>query len=234
MKKKVIVGILVLLGLYALFFIGVKLYYGESYTSLVSQLEGEVYYLKRVDGNLALFKSQANMENEELLYSHAGKGDTGSGFNDNITDFHLDEETGVITFIAMYEGEWTEFEYNKGNVTRKGPEDEKDIIGPSYEEVIVKDTRAYIDQGSIYVTRNNETIRLKDVGSNYDQNYNTYLVLEISPDGRYLIYCDSRNSIFRGILDMFLPGKINNKYVIDLETKKVSTYIDTMDIVWIQ
>lgn len=234
MKKKVIVGILVLLGFYALFFIGVKLYYGESYTSLVSQLEGEVYYLKRVDGNLALFKSQANMENEELLYSHAGKGDTGSGFNDNITDFHLDEETGVITFIAMYEGEWTEFEYNKGNVTRKGPEDEKDIIGPSYEEVIVKDTRAYIDQGSIYVTRNNETIRLKDVGSNYDQNYNTYLVLEISPDGRYLIYCDSRNSIFRGILDMFLPGEINNKCVIDLETKKVSTYIDTMDIVWIQ
>ncbi|MPN56036.1 hypothetical protein SDC9_203722 [bioreactor metagenome] len=33
---------------------------------------------------------------------------------------------------------------------------------------------------------------------------------------------------------MFLPGEINNKYVIDLETKKVSTYIDTMDIVWIQ
>ncbi len=234
MKKIMFRIIIILICVYSALLIGTKLYYGSASTSLLNQLEGDIYYLKRVDGISTLFKSQANMSNEQLLYSHVGKGNTNDGSNDNIIDFHVNEDTDSINFVAMHEGKWTEYEYKNGNVTRMLPMDDKDIASSYYDEVVAKDTRAYIDEGSIYVTRNNKTTLLKDVGSNYDQNYSTYMVLEMSPDGRYLIYCDSRNFLAMEILDMFLPGEINNKYIIDLETNKVSTYIDAINIVWVQ
>lgn len=179
---------------------------------------------------MTLFKSNADLTNEVLIYRNQDE----EGANNNVIDLSLDKDTGSVTFIAKYQGVWTEYEYVDGEVKRRFAVDNQINFLWNYENVIVGNTRAFIDEGSIYVTQNNETRLIKDIGKNYDQNYSTYLVLGISPDERYIIYCDGRNSLIKALLDGLIPGGINNKYIYDLETNESSTYVDAMDIIWIQ
>lgn len=235
MKKKLIIFLGVLIGIYIVFVVGMKLYYGGPSNELLNQLKGEIYYLKRVNGELALFSANADTTNEKLLYSHDGKGETNSGTNDNIISLEVDKETGIVTFVAMYDGLWTEYEYNQGKVTRLFRADNEKIVSLPCDNITVGNTHVSIDDsGSIYLTRNNEKRILKEFKGSYDQNYSTYLLLGISPDEKYLIYADHRNSLGIHFLESLIPGGINMTYVIDLETKEESTFIDATDFVWIQ
>lgn len=230
MKKVLFRGLMILICSYIVLLVGVNLFFKGQSKQLLNQLQGEIYYTKRIDGILTLFKSNADLTNEVLIYRNQDE----EGANNNVIDLSLNKDTGSVTFIAKYQGVWTEYEYVDGEVKRRFAVDNQINFLWNYENDIVGNTRAFIDEGSIYVTQNNVTRLIKDIGSNYDQNYSTYLVLGISLDERYIIYCDGRNSLTKALLDGLIPGGINNKYIYDLETNESSTYVNAMDIIWIQ
>ena len=111
--------ILTIIGiLFVVFILGSNVYgYVKDtiYKDILDNLEGELYYLKRVDGSLTLFKSDANLKNEKLLYSHKGKGEDGYGdYNDNIIDYFFDSEKNTLNFVAMHNGDWRLFTLTEG------------------------------------------------------------------------------------------------------------------------
>lgn len=232
MKKKIIIVLLVLLGIYGLFLIGVKVHYGFENKSVMNRLEGEIHYLERVDGNLVLMKSNANLTNKEVLYNHAGLGETNSGQNHNVIDYEIQPETNEITVIAMYDNEWSRLKVEQGVGTYYGPEEYGDTSYDEITKLSQNNVTVELINGSIYLTKNNEKTCIKDIGNNYDQNYNSYYLSALSPDGRYLIYTDMRNSLIISFLDALVPWNITYTYVMDLETNEVSPYRNISDITW--
>lgn len=65
-----------------------------------------------------MFKQDANLDNETLLYSHKGnkKIKTG-GYNDNITDFYYDSNSKTVTFIVM-DDDWSVFSIREGRINQ--------------------------------------------------------------------------------------------------------------------
>lgn len=201
---------------------------------IIKDLQGEIYYKKRIDGTNTLFKSDANLQNEKLVYSHKDKGNDSFGdYNDNIIDYSMDTENDTISFIAMNDGDWSLFSLQEGenNPTLIGDSDyyiHTDYIKKSTENLVVTQ-----ESGSLYITEDGETKRIKKFYGLYDDKFTGYRPIGFSPDGRYLIYHSMENLTFIGtILTSSISNSNGHTYIMDLDTGKSTRFIDVSNIQW--
>lgn len=204
-------------------------------SKIVSNLEGQLFYLKRVDGVNTLFKSDANLQNEQLLYSHKGKGKDGYGsYNDNIIDFYFDRKNKTISFIAMNNGNWSMFSLTEGNdhpflIEKADFLPKTDYIKDSTEKLTVTQKK-----GSLYITENSKEKRIKKFYGAYDQKFTGYSPIGFSPDGNYLIYHSMEHLTSIGtILQGMVTDSYGHYYIMDLRTGKSTRFIDASNFQWI-
>lgn len=208
--------------------------------SIVENLEGEIYYTKRIDGVLTVFRSDANLENEELVYSHKGRGeDSSGGYNDNVINFYYNKENDNLTFIAMDKGEWSLFYLKEGqdNPTLLERDGHNNFNYLEFNTDYIKDnidkTSVIDKEGSIYLIENNEERLLKKFYGAYDEKFTGYRVKGFSPDGKYLIYYSMEHLTSLGtIMESFFDSKIGHNYIMDISTGKSTRYVDADNIQW--
>lgn len=208
---------------------------------IVRNLKGEIYYTKRVDGVLVLFKSDADLKNEKLIYSHKGKGkDSYVGYNDNIIDFHYEKENDTITFVAMNDGNWSLFSLKEGDKSAtviKSLEDEKGKVMMSNTEYIKNETEnltAIQRKGSIYIIKDGKEKCIKKFYGIYDFKFTGYNPIGFSPDGKYLIYRSMEHLTPIGtLIEGAISGSCGNTYIMDISTGKSARYIDVYNIQWV-
>jgi len=241
MKKPITLAlaaiVLLLVGVFAWNKVGLAINKG-----IVSNLEGRLFYEKRVDGVLTLFSSDANLEKETLLYSHKGKGrDSYGSYNDNIIDYCFYPESGKIEFIAMNQGDWCLFELaqGKGEAVLLGQVDEKLEFDFSngergYIQNAFGSVSAEARKGSIYLIEDGSERCIKKFYGIYDGKFTGFSPVGFSPDGRYLIYKSMGHlSPLGTIIDGMLTGHVGKSYIMDLETGKSASYKDIYRITWI-
>lgn len=203
-------------------------------SNIVANLQGEIYYTKRVNGINTLFKSDANLQNEKLLYSHKGKGKNNSGYNDNIIDFYYDIESGIIDFIAMDDGEWSIFsiiegENNPTKIVQGSFLEKTDYLKKQLDGLAVSEKN-----GSIYLIENGEEKCVKKFYGIYDEKFTGYGCIGVSPNGKYLIYSSNGQlTPFGAILEEFFSGSSRHNYIMELSTGKTTRFIDVSNIQWI-
>jgi len=72
-KTKVLIALVLFL---VILFRSIHFYTEMKRDSFLENVNGKIYYLKRDEGILKLYKSDADLKNEELIYSHYEKGET--------------------------------------------------------------------------------------------------------------------------------------------------------------
>jgi hypothetical protein len=203
---------------------------------ILTNLQGEIYYKKRVDGIQTLFKSDANLQNEILIYSHKGKGD-----NDNILDYSIDIENETISFIAMNDGDWSLFSLEEGednpaliNIVDELVDSKSYLANTHYIKKSTKNLIVTQESGSLYITENDETKCVKKFYGLYDDKFTGYRPIGFSPDGRYLLYHSMENLTFIGtVLGSFIDdSSYGHNYIMDLDTGKSTRFIDVSNIQW--
>lgn len=210
-------------------------------SDILLNIEGQIIYKKRVDGVNTLFRSDANTNNEELVYSHKGKGmDSYGRFNDNIIDYHYDLESGTIDFVAMDNGEWSMFSLNEASgvaillgeaqlIPHSTSMMETDYIKKSTEKINV-----IAREGSLYIIESGLERRVKKFYGFYDDKFTGYSPIGFSPNGEYLIYHSMEHLTPLGtIIDSMMTQSVGHVYVMDLQTQKSARYIDATKFQWI-
>lgn len=84
---------------------------GDFNSDLLNELKGDILYLKRDDDLIMkIYHSNANLENEQLIYAHQDSID-----NHNIIDLSYNSETNSIIFTAFDDeiSQWSLFELNE-------------------------------------------------------------------------------------------------------------------------
>lgn len=205
---------------------------------ILNNLKGQVFYTKRVDGVLTLYKADADMKNEKLIYSNVGNGNYDNGDkNDNIIDFCYFPETGRIEFEAVYKGKFSILGIKEGETTPiyiREPEEKKKVLDDY--RVVEMDTNyiscknanmeVYEKKGSIYMKSNGEEKCIKRFIGMYSDKFTGYRPVGLSPDGKYLVYNDLGK-----ILGLIVGNK--KQYIMDLETGKSTQYINSdLNIQW--
>lgn len=246
MKKK----LLLLIGLivFIVIILNIFTYLKSTINSdIVKNLEGQIYYKKRVDGVNTLFKSDANLQNKKLIYSHKGKGkDSYGSYNDNILDYYYDRERQTISFIAMNDGDWSLFSLKEGekNATLINKAGINNVEVEKHSRSFMSNTdyikkqsqkRTVIQkQGSIYIIENGEERCIKKFYGIYDDKFTGYRPMGFSPDGNYLIYHSMEHlTSFGTLLESFFNDSYGHKYIMDLSTGKSTRFIDASDIQWV-
>lgn len=236
MKKKVVIVSLSIILIWVLFFIVDKVSISGN-SDILKDLEGEIYYTKRVDSVLTLFKANANLKNEQLIYSHKGKGETGfDDFNDHIRDYYVDRETGTIQFIAMNDGDWSLFSLTEGSSSPTFIRKEDFIQKTDYIKLSTDKLSVASKKGSIYLTENGQEKCIKKFRGIYDEKFTGFTPLGFSPDGNFLVYHSMEHltpfgSIFEGIISN--SDFYGHTYIMDLETGKSTRFIDAYNFQWI-
>lgn len=201
MKRKllILVSVIIFVSVFIYAFWGFK---KSVNADIVTKLEGQIYYTKRVDGILTLYKSNTNLENEKLIYSHKGKGkDNFGSYNDNVLDYCYDIKSGDISFVAMNNGEWSLFSLKEG-------ENNAILINKQEKNIYLENTD-YISnhqgeitdiqkEGSIYIVENGKERCIKKFYGLYDDKFTGYSPVGFSPDGKYLIYHSMGHLTFLG------------------------------------
>ncbi|TCO73774.1 hypothetical protein [Marinisporobacter balticus] len=207
-------------------------------SKIIDDLSGEIYYTKRVDESLALYKSDANMKNEKLIYNNKGNGKLKSGeSNDNIGDFGFFPEIGKIEFEAVYNGKWSILGIKEGETKPIYIRESKEVKVLDNYRVVEIDTdyircknanlEIYEKQGSLYMKKNGQEKCIKRFIGMYSEKFTGYRPVGLSPDGKYLVYSN---------LGAFLGTIIHEKkqYIMDLKTGKSTEYISfSSDIQWV-
>lgn len=236
MKKKIIVGILLLLLFIVVAFNLFQYFTRDSTNSqLLSELEGTIYYTERVDGINTLFKSDATTQNKTLIYSHKGKGkDSYGGHNDNIIDFYYDKINKTFYFIAMDNGDWTLFSLKEGEnkpivLQKDVMETETDYIHNQF-----KNLTATSKKGSLYLLEDGNETSIKKFYGMYDEKLTGYDSIGFSPDGNYLVYHSMEHlTPFGSLLEGFVKNTFGNTYILDLSTMESAKFINAYKIQWI-
>lgn len=237
MKRKLL--IIVSLFLFICIFFSSSIYFKNTINSkIVKNLEGQIYYTKRVDDISTLFKSDANLKNEKIIYSHKGKGKDGyGGNNDNIIDYYYDIKSNIINFIAMNNGDWSLFSIKEGEDTATliSKADEWDpAISPNYISNKEEDISINEEKGSIYITKNGETKCIRKFYGLYDEKFTGYRTIGLSPDGKFLIYYSAGHLTPLGtIIEGFINDSVGHNYIMDLSTGKSTRFKDVSNIQWI-
>lgn len=235
MKKKIILGLLLTV---IISFLSFEFFQGsanDTNPEVTADLEGTIYFTERVDGVLTLFKSDATMENKTLVYSHKGKGTTGSGdYNDNIIDFHYDKSSQTLYFIAMQNGSWSLFSLHESEDTptllqKEVMETETDYLKNEYEN-----QTATSKKGTLYLlSEGNEKI-IKKFHGLYDEKFTGYRPTGFSPDGKHLVYHSMEHATPLGtILKGMVAESVGNTYIMDLSTMESAEYVDAYNIQWV-
>lgn len=205
---------------------------------ILNELEGEIYYTKRIDLTLMLFKYNCDLYNEELIYSHKGKGFANqSDYNDNILNFNFDIESKIITFTAMNEGEWSIFTIKEGEeeATLVRNAKESELITTNYIRNLNNTFNIFEREGSLYIRENDTEKLIKRFYGIYDDKFTGYRIKGISPDGKYLIYTSNGAlTLIGGILNGTLTSFKKQEYIMDLETYKSTKFFDYHTMQWIE
>lgn len=237
MKKKLMIGILLLIFIMVISFNVFQYLRSNIHSELLSGLKGTIYYTERVgvDGVLTLFKSDAALQNKELLYSHKGKGKDGyGGYNDNIIDFYYDKTSQTIYFIAMNNGSWSLFSLKEGAdkpilLQKEVMQTDTDYIQNQFNNRNVSSK-----QGSLYLKENGNEKMIKKFYGIYDEKFTGYHPIGFSPDGKYLVYHSMEHlTAFGTIIEGFFNNTVGNTYLMDLSSMKSTKYIDAYHIQWI-
>jgi len=211
---------------------------------VLSQLEGNIFYIKRDNNSiLNLYSSDANLENQKLIYSNKDS----TSENKNIIGFHYDKPEEIINFVCMSLGEWTlhSIDPNGENLKVLENEDESKKVSTIVEEMdsysirpVHKDLKAINEKGSMYLFKGNEKILLKKFIGLYDSKFNSgYTPIGFSPDGKYLVFRSTNHltpigTLIEGMLTT--SSQLVNYYIMDLETKDIDKYLYAYDIEWVE
>lgn len=241
MKKKLLIFAAIII----LIFLGNNVYKSikdKANSDIIAKLRGQIYYTKRVDEILNLYKFDNNSKNEQLIYSHNGKGkDSYGGYNDNIIDYYYDTKSGDISFTAMHEGDWGLFSIKKGDKDAKfiGRLDLKNskkptMIDTDYIKNEAAGIKAAKKNGSIYIEKDGQEKCLLKFNGIYDEKFTGYTPIGFSPDGKYLVYFSLEHLTPVGtLIEGFTKGHIGKTYIMDMETGKSTRFIDASKIQWV-
>ncbi|PLX31190.1 MAG: hypothetical protein C0604_07870 [Clostridiales bacterium] len=241
MKRTIMVAFVSILALFVVAAIGKNTVLAMN-SKIVSGLEGKVYYEKRVDGVLTLFSSDANLENEVLVYSHKGNGrDSYGSYNYNILDYHFDSESGRVDFIAMHDGEWSSFAIEDGEseVVLTGSFDfseksSETVFETDYISKTSGDRTLSTERGSIYLTENGKKTCIKKFYGIYDGKFTGYGAVGFSPDGDHMIYGSMGHLTPLGtMIEGLLTGDVGEKFIMEMATGKSAKYVDAQNIQWV-
>ena len=236
MVRKVIKwGLLTIVLLAVILFIdGVR---GGSFNDKVlNELSGDIIYTRRDEaGVLNLYRSKANLQNEVLLYSH--KSDT----NSNIIAIDYDEDNQVIYFVAFNDDvmNWDVYELADGRVHLSNKFSSEQLEQQVYNRNLeIEDYKLYSENGDLFLLNKitNETTKLKDFKGIYDVKFSGgYSAQGISEDGQYVFYSYGKHLTPMGVI---LEGLISDNfegetYVMNVQTKEVSRYINFYDLIFI-
>ncbi|WP_226682892.1 hypothetical protein [Sutcliffiella horikoshii] len=236
MKKKIIIGLLLVSVISVVSF---KLFQNSTSNinpEVLTDLEGTIYFTERVDGVLTLFKSDANLQNKTLVYSHNGKGNDGLGdYNDNIIEFYYNQAEETVYFIAMDNGSWSLFSLRDGEETPTVMQKEVMEIETDYIQNKTENGTASSKKGSLYLlSEGNEKI-IKKFHGLYDEKFTGYRPTGFSPDGQYLVYHSMEHATPLGtILKGMVEDSVGNTYVMDLSTLESAEYVDAHNIQWVE
>lgn len=184
MMKKLIVGALLLTVLIFIFLNVFHYFSSTMHSEQLADLEGTIYYSKRVDGVITLFKSDATLKNETLIYSHKGKGkDSFGSYNDNIVDFYYDNTSQTIFFTAMNDGDWSLFSLKDGEKTPIFIRKEDMMTKTDYIQNENNNRTAISKKGSLYLSENGKEKTIKKFHGIYDEKFTGYGPIGFSPDG---------------------------------------------------
>ncbi len=204
--------------------------------SVIAGLEGQLYYIQRLEGVRTLFTSDASLINEKVLYSHVGKGTTSAGeLNDNIVSYYYDAEKDSVEFIAMHEGEWSLFAFRAGDDEATLIESSNHLLPQSeYLRTSFNGTTVSQERGSLYLSSNGEETCIKRFVGIYDEKFTGYRPIGFSPDGKYLVYHSMGHMTFVGtILEELVFDTHGKTYIMSLETGKSAPYVDSSSIQWL-
>ena len=236
MVRKVLKWGLLTIGLLAvtLFIDGVR---GGSFNDKVlNELSGDIIYTRRDEaGVLNLYRSKANLQNEVLLYSH--KSDT----NSNIIAIDYDENNDIIYFVAFNDDmmNWDVYELVDGMVRLSDAFSIEELEEQVYNQKLeTEDYNLYSENGDLFLLNKitNETTKLKDFKGIYDAKFSGgYSAQGISEDGQYVFYSYGKHLTPMGVI---LEGLISDNfegetYVMNIETKEVSRYINFYDLIFV-
>ncbi|SCZ11020.1 hypothetical protein [Alkaliphilus peptidifermentans] len=238
MKKKSII-LAVLCVVLVIFYIKLT---DRKNVNILNELEGEIYYLMKDDDHISkLYKSDANLKNKTLIYSHKGKGMTSSGgSNDNIIDFRYYTESKKIEFEAMHNGEWSIFELSMDGSEPKYLRKAKEIkIDDKYRVFNVDVDYINLVSENFYIHEKNDSIFINIEGKDkcilkYSgfvrsdiSGATGYTPQGLSPDGKFLVYGTTGSTGFG-----FLLGEYK-RFIINLDTKEYTEYINSQSIQWV-
>lgn len=180
---------------------------------VLSNVEGTIYYTKRVEDVLTLFKSDANLEKEELVYSHKGKGSLGDG---NWCLFEMEEIDKEPIVIRRSLDGYVEIETDYINF-------ENDNYDPFIEK-----------EGSLYILENGEEKLLKEFNGIYLWNWTGYYLIGESTDNRYLMYRSmEHNTPLGSLLDEIFYEDGGHMYIMDILTGESSRFVDSYQVQWV-
>ncbi|MCM3584643.1 hypothetical protein M3182_02655 [Mesobacillus maritimus] len=234
-KKKAIIGVLFSLLLMVLIITVFPKLKSTQNTQLLSETEGTLYYLERVDGVKTLFKADTNLENKTVVYSHKGKGKDSTGdYNDNILDFYYNQVEKTFHFIAMNNGAWSMFSLKEGETQPTLLKEDVMEMSTDYIKTHFKQQTVVAKKGSLYLTENNEESLLLKFKGIYDPKWTGYNPIGFSPNGNYLVYTSMEHLTPIGtIIDGFLTDSFGHTYIMDLSTKKSTRFVDSYEIQWV-
>ena len=209
---------------------------GSFNDKVLDELSGDIIYTRRDEaGVLNLYRSKANLENEVLLYSH--KSDT----NSNIIAIDYDEGNQVIYFVAFNDDvmNWDVYELADGRVSLSDRFSSEELEQQVYDQKLeTENDKVYSENGDLFLLNKvtNETTKLKDFKGIYDVKFSGgYSAQGISEDGQHVFYSYGKHLTPMGVI---LEGLISDNfegetYIMNIQTKEVSRYINFYDLIFI-
>ncbi|MGE5627590.1 MAG: hypothetical protein ACM3X7_05660 [Solirubrobacterales bacterium] len=234
MKKKFLISLALVVTL--IFGYNLFIYVTNRINSkIAANLKGEIYYTKRVNDVLTLFKSDANLQNEKLIYSHKGQSnDIYGGYNNNIIDFYYDGKTKTVSFIAMNNGDFSLFSLKDGEEKPTIVHKEDNMTTTDYIKNENSNITITEKNGSIYETINGEEKCIKKFYGVYDSESTGFRPKGLSPDGKYLIYFSFDHLTAFGVLaEGIITGSCGHNYIMDMNTGKSTRFINAYNIQWV-
>jgi hypothetical protein len=235
MLKKIVFGTLSFIVIIFIVSIVFPYFSSTMHSELLADLEGTIYYSKRVDGVTTLFKSDATLKNETLIYCHKGKGKDGFGsYNDNIIDFYYDKSSQTMFFTAMNKGDWSLFSLKDGEKTPTFLRKEDMMAKTDYIQNQFNNRMVTSKEGSIYLSENGKEKTIKKFHGIHDEKFTGYGPIGFSPDGKYLVYHSMEHlTSFGTLLESLVNNSFGHTYIMELSTMESTRFIDASNIQWI-
>ena len=192
---------------------------GQYNQDVLNELTGQIIYTRRdTDSILKIYTSQANLENEQLLYEHQDSIDNG-----NISGITYDKANNRLIFEAYDDAleDWGLFKLNEDGTA-----------------TIMAEDRFYEEGGDLYLKDavTDETMLIKNFYGAYDIKFSPgYVPRALSQDETFVFFSYSKHLTPFGAL---LEGLLNSDYhfqtyVRNVKTGEESLYVDFGEIIFL-